>query len=429
MSRLTVFVLFCALATCQVAHANLIVFVDFTSDNRGPSGSDWIENLAAVTAAAGVDPFTATERGMIQTSILSRLDAAYSAYNVTFSTSNVGSNERIQYGAFSATAGNLGVAPLDFMNLFGNTTAQVFSNNFDFIIDEFSGSVNRANQIEQLSAALAGTGAHELGHAVGLSHHHAYGIDAISPANYANTLGAQNTEIMATGSTGLDEAGREMDRTFGRMSNLMLEAAGGGNPAGGGTGTSLATTVLMQTNSDFGPGDTGNTTATATALSLTSLPISQLRAANTLGDLESGTDLDVYSFTVDGPTSLWAQLWSANRYTQSFDGILRLIGTDGLTILASNDDVRYDGNVFNGGTQHELDPALLNIPLLAAGTYYLEVSSESTTDPGMYALIFGAGGDMMLVPEPSSLALALVGCVAFGLALRRRKLSDSNEAR
>lgn len=423
----------------QTVHAALVVYTDFTTDiGNGAGGAangtaDWIDNLNALTTAAGVAAFTPTERTSIETSIVSKLGTMYGSYNVTFSTTTPGgSHERINFGAYSGTPGALGVAPLDFMNLsastgFESSAARVYSNNFSYIIE--SGDA-RATQIAELATALAGTGGHELGHSVGLQHHHAYGDQGITPADYGNTGDVQNSHVIATGSTGLSETGRETDRTFSQMSNLMLEAAGGANGGVFGmTGTALATTVLAQTDSDYTSGDTGNTAGTATALALTSLPISGLDAAHTLGDLATAGDLDFYSFTIASPGQLFAQIWSDDRYANDFDTRLRLFDTDGISVLGDNDNILYDGNVFGSGTLREEDSALLNISLSAAGTYFLEVSNlgpvigeGETDDGGVYSLIFGV--DMTVIPEPGSLALLVSGAIVLGIGgFRRRRRS------
>ena len=424
----------------------MIVFADFTADLHDGAGgatngtADWIDNLLRATTAAGVSAFSTAERSTIESSILSKLDTMYGSYDATFTTTQPGgSHERINFGAYDGTAGNLGLAPLDFMNLYASTdtdedtAAKVFSNNFGIYIESTD---SRATQIAEFSASLAGTGGHELGHSVGLLHHHAYGDPGITPANYANTGDIQNDHIMATGSTGLSETGRETDRTFSTMSNLHLEAAGGANAVFGTTGTALAATVLQQSNSDYGGTDTGDTTGTATALSLTSLPISGLNAAHTLGELDASDDVDVYSFTINSAAQLYAQIWSDGRFANAFDfdGELRLFDTDGLTVLANNGDVRYDGNTFNSGTIRGYDSALVGIPLDSAGTYFLEVSnvgaipgSGAANDGGLYSLIFGAD-DVSAVPEPSSLALGMLGTIVFGaLRLRRRRKDCAGE--
>lgn len=415
----------------QAVNADVDVFVDFVSDigdgmGGGANGTaDWIDNLATLTTAAGVDAFTPTERGTIETNIISKLSTMYGAFSgVTVSTTSAGSEERVSFGAYDGTPGSLGVAPGNILNTSDHdgsegTAARVFTNNFGFILDEFSGSASRATQIEQISAALAGTGGHELGHALGVLHHHAYGDPGISPANYANTADIQNTHVIATGSTGLGEIGRETDRTFSKMSNLMLEAAGGGFFGG----STVAGTVLTTTTPDITATDSvGGTTGSATALALTSLPVSGLDSAMATGVLQTAADVDVFSFAVSGASRFWGQIWSEFQFGDSFDTRLRLFDADGTTVLATNEDVHYDGNTFDSGTFRQNDSALLNISLPDAGTYFIEVASLGAVGgdaDGFYTLLFGA--DMTAIPEPSSLLLMAMVAFSFGARRWRKK--------
>ena len=418
----------------STAHGALSVFIDFTSDiGNGAGGSangtaDWIDNLNVIATASGIALFSPGERTTIETSIKSQLETIYAAYPaVTFSPVLPGGpHERINFGAFDATPGSLGIATgLDFMNLFASTgteatAARVFSNNFAFFVE--SGDP-RATIISELTTALAGTGAHELAHSVGAQHHHSYGDPGITPANYANTGGIQNTHIMATGQTGISEAERETPRTLSQWENLMLESAGGAiSGLHGVTGTSLAATVLAESDS-FTAGDIGGTPAAAKALSLSFLPVSGLNAANTVSTLSTDADVDFYKFTVTGVSRLLADLWSENLYLNSFDGMLRLYDTDGTTVLASFDNTTYNGNAFNNGTHQGFDPSLLNISLPGAGTYFLEVSSVGNHDAssgGAYNLVFGVAA--AAIPEAQAwLALSVVSAVVVGASAWRRK--------
>jgi hypothetical protein len=384
--------------------------------------ADWIDNLDSITATAGIAAFTGIERAMMEAEIKSQLAAMFGAFNVTFNTTSAGSHERINFGAYSATAGSLGVAPLDFMNLFthGNSesgSARVFTNNFGFFIEPAD---SRNTILSELATAIAGTGAHELSHALGTNHHHAYGNASINPASYSNTGGVQNTSIQATGTTGLDEEGRERPRTFSQWSNLMLEAAGGGNTAlrfAG--GTPLATTVLPEVDS-FSGADVGDSPAAATPLMLTFLPISGLHAANTVSSLGNDSDVDVYEFNVLGPSKLLADVWSTSRYGDDFNSLLRLLDTDGTTVLAFNDNTTYAGNAYNNGAFQSFDSNLLNISLPAAGTYFLEVSSAGNfagAPGGLYNLVFGVA----TIPEARAWLMMGLACVAAGMihAIRR----------
>jgi hypothetical protein len=194
----------------------------------------------------------------------------------------------------------------------------------------------------------------------------------------------------------------------------MLESAGGAiSGLHGVTGTSLAATVLAESDS-FTAGDIGGTPAAAKALSLSFLPVSGLNAANTVSTL---------STDVTGVSRLLADLWSENLYLNSFDGMLRLYDTDGTTVLASFDNTTYNGNAFNNGTHQGFDPSLLNISLPGAGTYFLEVSSVGNHDAssgGAYNLVFGVAA--AAIPEAQAwLALSVVSAVVVGASAWRRK--------
>jgi hypothetical protein len=281
--------------------------------------------------------------------------------------------------------------------------------------------------IAEVAAALGNTGAHELGHGLGGQHHHSYGDPGITPANYTNTANIQNKHIMATGQTGIDaipnDAGREdTTRAFSQWEHLQLEAAGGGLVAiHGTTGTSLATTVLPETDS-VTAGDVGGTIATAKLLSLTPLPISVLDAANTFSTLSTDLDVDVYKFSILDPGRILADVWTTNRYADAFDPILTLYSTDGTTILASIDDTRYVGNTYNAGSAVSLDSSLVNVLLPTAGTYFLEVKAFGNAGGpagGAYNLVFGVAA----IPEPMSvLAWGLIIATMSWAHGSRRKL-------
>ncbi|MFK7787928.1 MAG: DVUA0089 family protein [Phycisphaeraceae bacterium] len=380
-------------------------------------GSAFETGLNAATSSAGVSSFTAGERATIEANILSDLNTIYTGYNLAFSTSDPGgTREQINFGATTTSGGALGVAPLDFGNLssFGgssSSSARVFTANFDFFIESFE---PRSQQIAEISRGLAGTGAHELLHSLGARHYNAYSDPSITPSTYAATGGVQNNYVIATGSTGLGEVGRETLRTISPWSKVILDVTGGLTVFGG-TPASAVTTPIVQ---EFESGDAGATLGTAQALTMTTGETSGAEIGLVFADLDSTTsDVDLYSFTTDGPGSVTAEIWSLSRLGASFDATLTLFDTDGTTVLLSNDNAGYSGNTFNIASNISNDPFLLNAQLDEAGTYYLEVKatspgSESVGDD--YFLLVGAD----VVPEPSSLAFLAMGGL---LAARRRR--------
>lgn len=386
--------------TPSPARADLAIWADFNAT--------WATSLDQSATAAGVAVFSAAERAQIESIIVNTLEQVYAAYNVTFSTTDPGGQRtRINFGATGGAAGTFGTAPLDFRNQTVNQTANVYAYNFASFIE--AGDA-RGAQINEIAVSLGGTAAHEAGHTLGLHHHHSYGTPGITPANYSNTGGLQNQHIMATGSTGLSETGRETPRSFSQWENVILEAA-----------LHLTDNPLATTNE---AADAGDTTAAAQLIDLTSLAISQTLGALVRGNLGTPADVDVYSFTVASQGQVTAEISSDSRFANDFNSMLRLFGASGSSLLAQNDDVFYSGNVFNSGTFRAFDSHLLNIWLPTAGTYYLEVSSVGEIGAGDaagdYYMIFAYDA----VPEPSSVALLSLASL-FGLAhlWRRRRAS------
>ena len=391
---------------CAVPAQAADVWLDFISG----TGSDWVEQLNAATDSAGVADFSETERSTIESNILTMLESAYTDFLVDFSlTDPGGTRERINMGA-TTSGSSYGSAPLDFLNE-KTGTQKVYTANFDKNLESID---SRSSQITEISTALAGTAAHELGHSVGLRHHAAYGTPGITTANYSNTGGLQNVHIMATGNTGLNETERETPRSFSPWSRLSMGAA---------SDIPLVASPLPATSED--PGDAGEDPATAQLLTLTSRPLSGFNAALIVGGkieeiaAHNLYDVDVYSFTGSVGDLLSAELWSDDQYSDDFDGQLTLIGPDGLTMLSTSDDTLYSGDKFGTGNKREDDSFLLNVPLVESGLHYLKVETVGA-DPehssgdafGSYDLLIG----VWPVPEPDTAVLVLGGLVSlFGL--------------
>ena len=312
-------------AICNQSYSQMDVFLDFDAA--------WQSNLNSLASSNGLTTFSAAEISTIESIIESELNTQYSDFLLNFSTTSPGGTfSTIDFGATGSSA--LGTAPLDYFNVSASQTANMFITSFGFIINEFSGSTDRSTQIDQLSVAIAGTAGHELGHSIGLHHHHAYATAGIDPTNYGGTGGLQNQHLIATGSTGLNEVGRETSRDLSQWSQLIVESAGGLDMAlHGVTGTALASTVLFETN-HFSFGDVGDTTMTADALVDIALPISGYdHAVHAFSAIDSADDADVFALEVDGPALVTAEVVHRSRWGSSLDSMLEIIDTDGTTIL------------------------------------------------------------------------------------------------
>ncbi|MEM7476778.1 MAG: PEP-CTERM sorting domain-containing protein [Planctomycetota bacterium] len=397
------------LVSAPFANGQMNVWLDFDAQ--------WETNLDNAATSAGVSVFSAAERTTIQNNVEAQMNAIFSNHLLTMSQADPGGTRtRIDFGATGSSA--LGSAPLDYFNASASQTANMFIDNFDFIINEFSGTTSRATQIDQLSTAIAGTAAHELGHTIGMHHHHAYGTAAINPSNYNSTGGAQNDHIIASGSTGLGESGREVLRSLSQWSNFITETAGGLIASLHGTsGVALVANPILEQDF-FSGGDVGNTTGTASALGTAAGAISGYEdAGHAFSQLDSGADIDTFSLTLSNPGLISAEVVHNSRWGSSLNPFLEIIGPDGTTVLASNDNGNYSNNTYGSGGFGTNDSFLINVEAASAGTYFFRVSS--TSGSGFYSLLFGADHSAA-VPEPTCLGLIAISGIGM-LRLRRRK--------
>lgn len=384
-----------AVAFASSAEAQINVFVDFT---------DFETRLDEATFDAGVLDFDGGEVTMIRSNIMSSLNTAFAGYLVTFSDSNPGGTfETLNFGL---TGGGFGVADrIDFLNQVNNDTARVFTANFDTFLDMGD---SRAQQIFELSNSLSGTAAHEVGHNLGLEHRDPYGIAGLGVADLNggySTSGQHNTHIMGTGITGLSIAEREIPRSFSDLSHVKLEFANGvvANP--------LAT--IAEQAGDH------STVATAQQINFQSLTVGNSgydQAAVVEGSLTSGEN-DFFSFDMLAGEFAAIQIISDVLFTDEIDSVITLFDTDGLTILANNDDTILSGTAINqGGSQYSLDSSIYNFLAPADGSYFLQVAPFNAGEIGSYDLLFATTA---IVPEPgTALVLSIMG---LGFATRHRR--------
>lgn len=410
--------------------AQVKVFVDFTTDAHNGAGGapngipDWVDELGKLTATTGVDPFTPMEMTGIETGIMMQLSTIYSGYDITFSTTPPGTPyDTLNFGADSTSAPSstaLGIAPTDQANIASSQTAEIFTANFKSILDEFSGSVGRPMQLDQIATALAGTGAHELGHTFGLDHHDAYSHPSIHPATYAATGGVQNIYTMATGETGLSEVERETLRTLAPWSKAKLDITGGAIGHIGGDHQKMVTTPIPLDVSEEAPGvDAGSTIATSKTMTMTMGSTSGMLIGFVAGNPDAGVspptpfsmDVDMWKIGIPSAGTLSAEIFSVERFGSfGYNTKLELFDSGG-AMMFGVDELHYVGDTFNAGTFRQTDPAMINIPIVSPGFYYLKVSPMVFADVGMFDGYWLMAG-FLPVPEPTSLSLL---CCVLGL--------------
>ena len=438
------------------------VWVDFTSDfhdgnNGDPNGvSDWIDELNEATRSASADTFTATERSTIQNNILGSLNNIYADYNINFTTTQpTGVHDVLYYGRdndFPGVGGSFGSAQSDIGNLDANSYTAFFlanpNGNPGSVPKVSTGNFNsflepnfdtRPELIQELSTSLAGTGAHELGHTFGLQHWFSYSDADIAPSDFNDTGGLQNQHIIATGSTGLNEAEREAgDRTLSPFSKVILDIAGGISSRLGTFARENVTLVdnpVFSNDSELGTAnDAGDTLATAQQLSFQAGDTSGADISFIEADIDGGSsDIDTFTFTTFSETTFSSHVFSEElRFADEFDPVLALLDING-EVIATADDVDWAGDritvdgavdVDRTDSNFSDDAFLFNI-VLDPGTYFLQVSaadveiSDEAETGDQYFLVTSLSPSFVAIPEPSSVIVLMLA--GGGLLGRRRR--------
>jgi hypothetical protein len=266
-----------------------------------------------------------------------------------------------------------------------------------------STSFTRAQNLDRIAHAIAGTASHELGHNTGLQHCDCYGQNSINAPTYGGITGQQNDAIMATGSTGLSSLRRGMPRSFNPHELLKLEFAEGFAPT-------LGTTVNEQAAAH-------GTLATAQLVTGNLLPISGKTAVNVDGRISTAGQLDYYRFEATAGSLISGNIYSAFWETDTVDSVVSLYNNAG-TLLTSNNNIQFSGNSFNSGVgTYSNDSWVMNFVATYTGTYYFSVAGTGSNSVGDYEFLMSG---MTPVPEPATM-LVLGGGAALLLARRRRK--------
>ncbi|MCH2182609.1 MAG: PEP-CTERM sorting domain-containing protein, partial [Mariniblastus sp.] len=358
--------------------------------------------LGEAASAAGVASFSAAEVTTIKTNVFNDITSHYSGFSLNFTETNPGGDyETIVFGL---TGTGYGLADsIDFRNQLKTGTGRVFTANFDDFIESAD---PRSVQIAELSTSLAGTASHELGHNLGLQHLDPYGIASFTATNSNGgyiTGTAQNSHVMATGFTGLNEAQRETFRTFSDLSGVKLHMADGVSP-----------NPISLTSEQAG---SHSSAGTAQHLGLTTVAFaSEYDEAEVLTGYYRGSDF--YSVDLEAGDKILIEVLSSIIYDDDFDSYLRFYDTDGTTVLYENDDLEVNSTGVNNGGSYSMDAMLWNLPVKNAGRYFIEVDAFSSSDSGNYDLVV-AVERLRAIPEPS--AMLLLSGLAIGLGLRRRR--------
>lgn len=415
--------LICALVTsvgASSAKADIDVLLDYTNFESG---------LDAITLNLGVASFNSDEISQIQSGIQSRLENVYAGYNIGFSTTTPGGvHETITFGETDGSNGIIfGEADrIDYRNVFKDDVARVYTQSFADA-DFFFGSLSsRSRLMDDVSTVIAGTAAHELGHNLGLQHHDPYGSVEFTGGEVngfigvGSTGGLQNQHIMATGSTGLNEAGRLQSRTLSDLSHAKLEFADGI------VDNVLASTLEVTTDHD--------TIATAQQLSFQAFENGLTRyndGANVIGNIGASGEEDLYSFVANAGDRIAVNILSEVIFANDLDSVLSLYDANG-NLIGIHDDIQYDSDeIINGFVNSQgqyvyqtLDAMILNYELSAAGTYFIGVRAFSTDDLGDYEMFIARSG--AAVPEPTTFSAVCIICTV-GWLIRRRRQRNAHD--
>lgn len=159
-------------------------------------------------------------------------------------------------------------------------------------------------------------------------------------------------------------------------------------------------------------------TAIAAAVVATAMVPAASQAATFSGSLDSANDVELFDFTVSGPTFVTL----ATSALPAFDPVLSLFASDG-TLLTFDDDAgpgleALIGINLNTGLYRFAVTSYANFP--AGGNLSNGFTGQSFYPSGGAFTVELTGGAPAGVPEPATWAMLILGFGVVGTALRRR---------
>lgn len=350
----------------------------------GTASNSFHERLLELTNRLGVFPLTTTEEATVKQNLVTGITnlGTQAGFAVTETAPNpYDAPETLFFGkqpaAVGASAGSRFESTLDWRN--GNlSTEYVFPS--ELLQVGVPASTPRSQLLKYVSYALIHASGSAIGAGLGADPATAFGDPSIIDSTFANTFGLPARNLGADASIGFTES--QLLTSFGngyvfRYSPVALAQM----QFGEGIRNSVPGSPNQLLNEQAGAHSTP-ATAQAVTLNLAASGESHTNGAKIgfvgFGKIE-GTEKDYYRFTAAAGDLVTIRANSQLAYEGvAFDTMLKLFGTDGTTLLSSNDNTRFDATSFGQSTDPlvSTDSMILNFRIPAAGTYYIEVSSN-----------------------------------------------------
>ena len=374
--------------------SDLLVVLDFGA--TGDSQNDFAARMGQLWSiiAQNDSPLSANEIAQLKADIKAQLDMAFGAPSIGANNLRIvdyadlpdnvsldGANfHRINFGLTSTPAAGRNAVIGNFDQDWRNTDL----NGVGFIAPEELGGVltnltgmTRAAKIQYVRNALSFYTVQGIGLSLGLSHTDAYARPQITPANYADTAGAQNVDFMSGNENfgfSIDAFKNNIAFSFSPLAKAKLQMAIG----------VVNNRLTVGLESEAAHGATGS----AQQLTLQTVAGSGVKVAGVgRANIAAAGQKDVYRFEATAGQLITLQTLLAGDAPASLNTVIRLLDANGVE-LAVSDDTRLGFNSIgqSGGVLQSTSSLVLNFPAPATGAYYVEVSGSGSTT-GQYDLL------------------------------------------